>query len=154
MHLLTNHSVFQYFQFSSVGYGFKPRNAVPNSSVETQKFASRLKLALATKGYKYSPTVVANKFNEVFQGRAITIITARNWMLGNAIPTHDKLACLANLLDTSSEELRYGRSCEKTFVFDGKDLSAVDQNFLRSYLSMPIKQQRLIRDLTVQIKST
>ena len=75
-------------------------------------------------------------------------------MLGNAIPTHDKLACLANLLDTSSEELRYGRSCEKTFVFDGKDLSAVDQNFLRSYLSMPIKQQRLIRDLTVQIKST
>ena len=127
---------------------------MPNSSVETQKFASRLKLALATKGYKYSPTVVANKFNEVFQGRAITIITARNWMLGNAIPTHDKLACLANLLDTSSEELRYGRSCEKTFVFDGKDFSAVDQNFLRSYLSMPIKQQRLIRELTVQIKST
>jgi len=126
---------------------------VPNSSVETQKFAARLKLALATKGYKHSPTVVANKFNEVFQGRAITVITARNWMLGNAIPTHDKLACLANLLDTSSEELRYGRSCEKTFVFEGEDLSAVDQNFLRSYLSMPIKQQRLIRDLTVQIKS-
>ena len=126
---------------------------MPNSSVETQKFAARLKLALATKGYKHSPTVVANKFNEVFQGRAITVITARNWMLGNAIPTHDKLACLANLLDTSSEELRYGRSCEKTFVFEGEDLSAVDQNFLRSYLSMPIKQQRLIRDLTVQIKS-
>ena len=121
---------------------------MPNSSVETQKFAARLKLALVTKGFKQSPTVVANKFNEVFQGKAITIITARNWMLGNAIPTHDKLACLAQLLDTSSEELRFGRSSEKTFVFRGEDLSEVDQNFLRSYLSLPIKQQRLLRELT------
>jgi len=124
---------------------------MPNSSIETQKFAARLKLALVTKGFKQSPTVVANKFNEVFQGRAITIITARNWMLGNAIPTHDKLACLAKLLDTSSEELRFGRSCEKTFVFDGEDLSAVDQKFLRSYLSMPIKQQRLIREVIAAV---
>ena len=125
---------------------------MPNSSVETQKFAARLKQALATKGFKHSPTVVANKFNEVFQGRAITIITARNWMLGNAIPTHDKLACLANLLDTSSEELRYGRSCEKTFVFDGEDLSAVDQKFLKTYLSLPINQKRLIREVSDAIK--
>ena len=121
---------------------------MPNSSVETQKFAARLKLALATKGFKQSPTVVANKFNDVLQGRAITIITARNWMLGNAIPTHDNLVCLAKLLDTTPEELRFGRSVEKTFVFEGQDLSAVDQNFLKSYLSLPIKQQRLIRDLT------
>ena len=125
---------------------------MPNLSVETQKFAVRLKLAIATKGLKHSPTVVATKFNEVFQGRAITIITARNWMLGNAIPTHDKLACLANLLDTSSEELRYGRSCEKTFVFDGEDLSAVDQKFLKTYLSLPINQKRLIREVSDAIK--
>jgi hypothetical protein len=124
---------------------------MPNSSVETQKFAARLKLAIASKGYKHSPTVVAYRFNEVFQGKAITIITARNWMLGNAIPTHDKLACLAKLLDTSLEELRFGRSCEKTFVFDGEDLSAVDQKFLRSYLSMPIKQQRLIREVIAAV---
>jgi transcriptional regulator with XRE-family HTH domain len=124
---------------------------MPNSSVETQKFAARLKLALATKGYKHSPTFVANKFNEVFQGRAINIITVRNWMLGKAIPTHDKLACLANLLDTSPEELRFGRSIEKTFVFDGEDLSAVDQNFLRSYLSLPIKKKRLIREMIAAV---
>lgn len=121
---------------------------MPNSSIETQKFASRLKLALVSKGYKHSPTVVSNIFNEAFQGKGITPHTARNWLLGNCIPTHDKLACLAKLLDTSSEELRFGRSSEKTFVFEGEDLSAVDQNFLKSYLSLPIKQQRLIRDLT------
>jgi hypothetical protein len=55
------------------------------------------------------------------------------------------------LLDTSSEELRYGRSSEKTFVFDGKDLSAVDQKFLRTYLSLPIKQQRLIREMIAAV---
>ena len=124
---------------------------MPNSSIETQKFAARLMLALATKGFKQSPTVVANKFNEVFQGRAITIITARNWMLGNAIPKHDNLACLAKLLDTTPEELRFGRSVEKTYVFDGEDLSTVDQMFLRSYLNLPIKQKRLIREMTVAV---
>lgn len=72
-------------------------------------------------------------------------------MLGNAIPQHDNLACLAKLLDTTPEELRFGRSCEKTFVFDGEDLSAVDQKFLRSYLSMPIKQQWLIREVIAAV---
>jgi hypothetical protein len=125
---------------------------VPNSSVETQKFATRLKLALATKGYTHSPTFVSNIFNEAFQGKGITPHTARNWLLGNCIPTHDKLACLAKLLDTSSEELRYGRSSEKTFVFDGEDLSAVDQKFLRTYLDLPFNQKRLIREVSDAIK--
>ena len=68
-------------------------------------------------------------------------------MLGNAIPTHDKLACLAKLLDTSSEELRFGRSCEKTFVFDGEDLSAVDQKFLRTYLNLTEMHKLLMQDV-------
>jgi len=72
-------------------------------------------------------------------------------MLGNSIPTHDKLACLAKLLETSSEELRFGRSVEKTFVFDGEDLSAVNQIFLRSYLNLTVNQQRLIREMTEAI---
>ena len=124
---------------------------MPNTSVETQKFAARLKLALATKGYKNSPTFVLKIFNEAFQGKDITPHTVRNWLLGNCLPIHDNLACLANLLDTSSEELRFGRSFEKTFVFGGEDLSAVDQNFLKSYLGLSIKQQRLIRELTAAI---
>ena len=125
---------------------------MPNSSLETQKFAARLKSAIVAKGYKLSPTVVANKFNLVFNGKGITPHTARNWMLGNSIPTHDKLACLAKLLETSSEELRFGRSVEKTFVFDGEDLSAVNQIFLRSYLNLTVNQQRLIREMTEAIK--
>ena len=72
-------------------------------------------------------------------------------MLGNAIPKHDNLACLAKLLDTTPEELRFGRSVEKTYVFDGEDLSTVDQMFLRSYLNLPIKQKRLIREMTVAV---
>jgi hypothetical protein len=120
---------------------------MPNSSIETQKFASRLKLALASKGYKHSPTVVSNIFNEAFQGKDITPHTARNWLLGNCIPTHDKLACLAKLLDTSSEELRFGRSSEKTFVFEGEDLSAVDQNFLKSYLNLTEMHKLLMQDV-------
>ena len=91
------------------------------TQTEYLQFASRLAEAIADKGFKQSPTVIGNLFNQQFQGKAITPHTARNWLLGKAMPTQEKLVCLAKLLDTSPEQLRFGRSSEKTLMadFDG-----------------------------------
>ena len=93
-------------------------------------------------------------FNAAFQGRAITPHTARNWILGNALPTHEKMVCLASLLRTSPEQLRFGRSSEKTLVIEGLEQTAEDQQFFKSYLQLNKSQQRLIRDLVDQIRKT
>lgn len=114
-------------------------------------FATRLAIAIDAKGYKKSPTVIGNLFNLHFQGRAVTPHTARNWLLGKSMPTQDKMVCLAHMLDTSPEQLRFGRSSEKTLVtdFEGetKEVSNVDQQFFKRYLALPEIQQRLLRDV-------
>lgn len=119
---------------------------------EKKQFASRLKLAIDAKGFRNSPTEIANLFNAIYQGNPVTPHTTRNWLLGSSLPTHEKMVCLGNLLGTSPEQLRYGRSNEMTFVLDGHKPSAEDQQFFKQYLKLNTIQQRLIRELVFQIK--
>ena len=124
-----------------------------NSSVEAQKFAVRLRLAIASNGYSQSPTFFTRKFNDVFHGRAITSHTARNWILGHSLPRHEKMVCLARMLRTTPEQLRFGRSSEKTLVIEGLEQTAEDQQFFKSYLLLNQSQQRLVRELVVEINN-
>ena len=118
---------------------------------EKKQFASRLKQAIDAKGFRSSPTEIATLFNAMYEGNPVRPHTARNWLLGNSLPTHEKMVCLGNLLDTSPEQLRYGRSNEMTFVLDGHTPSAEDQQFFKRYLMLTKVQQRLIRDVTCEM---
>ncbi len=126
------------------------------AQTEHFQFAERLNLAITDKGYKKSPTFIGKLFNQHFLGRPVTPHTARNWLLGKAIPTQDKLVLLSKLLDTSPEQLRFGRSSEKTLIADfGGELSEVanvDQQFFRRYLALTESQQRMVRDVVGEFK--
>lgn len=120
------------------------------------EFAQRLAVAMAAQSIKHSPTVLANQFNTRFQGRAVTPHTARNWMLGKSLPTQDKLICLAKFLDTSAEQLRYGRHSEKTLNIQNHDgseteLTESQQQLVRKYISLNLVQQRLVSDLVGEL---
>ena len=120
------------------------------------EFAARLEQAMVAKSIKHSPTVLAKLFNSVFDGRAVTIITVRNWILGKSLPTQDKLVVLAKLLDTSAEQLRYGRHSEKTLTLlnaDGSEseLSVSQKQLVRKYIMLSASQQRLVNDLVDEI---
>jgi hypothetical protein len=43
---------------------------------EKRQFASRLKLAIDAKGFRNSPTELANLFNAIYQGNPVTPHTA------------------------------------------------------------------------------
>ena len=121
-----------------------------------KEFAARLEQAMAAKSIKHSPTVLGNLFNSVFDGRAVTAHTARNWMLGKSMPTQEKLVVLAELLDTSAEQLRYGRHSEKTLMIcnaDGSEteLTGSQQQLVRKYIKLSASQQRLVNDLVDEI---
>jgi hypothetical protein len=120
------------------------------------EFAQRLAVAMAAQSIKHSPTVLANQFNTRFQGRAVTSHTARNWMLGKSLPTQDKMICLANFLDTSAEQLRYGRHSLKTLNIQNHDgseteLTESQQQLVRKYISLNLVQQRLVSDLVGEL---
>ena len=127
------------------------------TQTEHFQFAERLNVAITDKGYKQSPTVIGNLFNQHFQGRPVTPHTARNWLLGKAMPTQDKLVLLAKLLDTSPEQLRFGRSSEKTLIaeFGGglSEVANVDQQFFRRYLALTESQRCMVRDVVGEFKT-
>ena len=118
---------------------------------ESQQFADRLRSALDSSGVRASPTVVANAFNLRYQGRSITPHTARNWLLGKVMPTQDKLRVLADWLQVSPDELRFGRAPGKSFVFElnaGQiDVSLADRELIERYLSLPQAERKTIRDV-------
>ena len=129
-----------------------------NQKSEKVLFAERLGLAIKNKGIKQSPTVLCNLFNSSWSGRSITPHTARNWILGIAMPQQDKLVCLAKLLDTSAGQLRYGRSIEKTMIFSTdnfeSEITNTDQEFFMRYLNLDDVRKRLTRDVVVEFSKS
>lgn len=82
-----------------------------NPSIEREGFSERLQLALRNADYSPdSPTQLAREFNIRFDGRPITVHAARKWLVGEAIPTQEKLRTLANWLGVPADWLRFGDS--------------------------------------------
>jgi hypothetical protein len=76
---------------------------------EQKDFCSRLRLALQNADYPSdSPTRFAQDFNLRFDGRPVTVHAARKWLVGEAIPTQEKLRTLSTWLGVSAVWLRYG----------------------------------------------
>lgn len=73
----------------------------------SQRLAKALKNAKIDVG---SPTVFAREFNRRYTGKPVSIHAARKWLMGESIPTQDKLRLLAAWLGVSAEWLRFGEA--------------------------------------------
>jgi transcriptional regulator with XRE-family HTH domain len=124
---------------------------MPKVVSESQQFADRLRSALESSGVRASPTLVANAFNLRYHGRSITPHTARNWLLGKVMPTQDKLRVLAEWLQVSPDELRFGRAPGKTYVYEMNagpiEMALADREMIDRYLSLPQAERKTIRDV-------
>ena len=118
---------------------------------ETQAFAERLRRALDAAGVRPSPTVVANEFNQRYWGRSITPHTARNWLLAQALPTQDKLVVLAEWLQVSPDELRFGKAASGSRLSDAdaqfEQLDMADREMIHRYLSLPTADRKTVREV-------
>ena len=81
---------------------------VKNSS-ERLNFSVRLQEALRNIHHSAdSPTELSRDFNARFSGSPITVHAARKWLVGEAIPTQDKIRTLSQWLGVPIEWLRFG----------------------------------------------
>ena len=121
------------------------------TTTETQAFAQRLRRALEVCAVRVSPTVVANEFNLRYWGRSITPHTARNWLLGKSIPTQDKLRVLADWLQVSPDELRFGRQGGDQVLHEAdaqfKTLNMADREMLSRYVALSVTERKTVRDV-------
>ena len=118
---------------------------------QTQAFADRLRQALESAGVRASPTVVANGFNLRYWGRSITPHTARNWLLGQSLPTQDKLVVLAEWLQVSPDELRFGKAASGPRLSEAdprfEQLDMADREMINRYLSLTTPERKTVREV-------
>ncbi len=92
------------------------------ASLEREDFSERLQQALRNADYSPdSPTQLAREFNIRFAGRPITVHAARKWLVGEAIPTQEKLRTLAQWLGVPAEWLRFGGSTQEQLGVGGEN---------------------------------
>ncbi len=76
---------------------------------EREAFSRRLTKALKdAKVDVGSPTIFAREFNHRYAGKPVSTHAARKWLMGESIPTQDKVRLLASWLGVSAEWLRFG----------------------------------------------
>ena len=123
--------------------------------IENEKFAARLRLALKGVGIRPSATVLANEFNLRYWGESITINTARNWLLGKSIPMQDKLRVLADWLQVSPDELRYGTLAPTFKAQDSRTdttvLTMQDREMLARYLVLSLEDRKTVCEVVVAL---
>lgn len=128
--------------------------ARPTENDEKSAFAERLKRALTQAGVRHSPTILANEFNLRYWGRAVSPHTARTWLHGISIPTQDKLRVLANWLQISPDELRFGASPSASVARDGAidyTLSGPDRELLRRYLALSLASKKTVQEVVTAL---
>lgn len=131
-----------------------------NSSIEREGFSERLQQALRNAEYSPdSPTQLAREFNIRFDGRPITVHAARKWLVGEAIPTQEKLRALARWLVVPADWLRFGgneseltlNSADGTARYDSADVKLIadlqrldehHQSIAREFLRMLVRTTR------------
>jgi hypothetical protein len=67
------------------------------------------------------------------------------------MPTQDKLRVLAEWLQVSPDELRFGRAPGKTYVFEMNagpiEMALADREMIDRYLSLSQTERKIIRDV-------
>lgn len=125
------------------------------SAAEKSNFSERLKSALRAKNIAARRSKLARFFNLLQDGSTITPHAARKWLIGEAIPTHDKILVLAKWLDVSAGWLRFGdvdssreHGAGRTDGSAPSDESAIVQELL--HLSAPSK--KIVKELVETLK--
>lgn len=126
---------------------------MPRSQVEKEKikeeFSARLMECLRQTGRSTSPTHLASEFNAYFSGPSIHMHACRKWLLGEAIPTQEKLVVLAQMLGVTAEWLRFGvkgKQAMETSLSPYR-VSRDDISILNSYQKLSRRDQQVVLSL-------
>ena len=115
------------------------RKASPRTTEqERSAFAQRLQSALVAADVPVSATVVQRAFNAGSGQSPITVHAARKWLVGESMPTQERLRVLAAWLGVSAAWLRLGDATQP----EPAKLSAQEQLLLRNYRKLGAQERQ------------
>jgi hypothetical protein len=116
-----------------------------------QKFAERLCNAMVKAGYEAKPSVLEREFNLRYWGKPMTLHGVRRWVMGESIPSQDKLEVLAEWLMVTPQHLRFGEDIEKrveqrrTRWEDA--ISYQEREAFEAFINLPAPQRKIVREI-------
>lgn len=114
------------------------------NKLEYKQFSERLLLALSHIGLPdCGPTELSRNFNLRF-GEPITVHAARKWIVGEAIPTQDKLRVLSDWLGVSPNWLRFGEHEEASKKTPGTAFNSRDLNTIHNLSKLNPADRNLV----------
>jgi len=124
---------------------------------EKNLFAQRLALAMKAKGYEAKPSVLEREFNLNYSGKPMTLHGVRKWLIGEAIPSGDKILILANWLEIPPEELAFDKDILKAIEQrDSKwkqELGYKDKEVFEAFIKLSPSNKKLARELIIALSN-
>lgn len=116
-----------------------------------EKFAQRLREAMERAGYEAKPSVLEREFNLRYWGKPMTLHGVRRWLLGEAMPSQDKLEALAEWLMLSPQELRFGDEVAKRVDQRRARWDEVvgyqERETFEAFINLPAPQRKVVREV-------
>lgn len=113
-------------------------------------FASRLIAALVAAHEPTTPSGFARAYNLRADGAEVTVHGGRKWLLGEAIPTQEKVLVLAKWLNVQASWLRFGDAQNgeyEAIALGVSRLSTKDLVLINDIVSLAPSAQNVVRDL-------
>jgi hypothetical protein len=116
-----------------------------------EKFAKRLRAAMEQGGYEAKPSVLEREFNLRYWGKPMTLHGVRRWLLGESMPTQDKLEALAEWLLLTPQQLRFGEEINKRInqrraQWD-EAIGYQEREAFEAFINLPAPQRKTIREV-------
>lgn len=117
----------------------------------TEKFASRLRLAMEKAGYEAKPSVLEREFNLRYWGKPMTLHGVRRWLVGESMPPQDKLEVLAEWLLITPQHLRFGEELAKRIdqrrARWEEAIGYQEREAFEAFINLPAPQRKIVREV-------
>jgi hypothetical protein len=115
-------------------------------AAERTGFSARLVIALKAAGYHPSPSFFAREFNLRTLDSKVTVHAARKWLIGQAIPTQERISLLGRWLNVSAHWLRFGEGASDD-IAPGRIIAQDEEKLLLNFRGLDERAQGVLFDL-------
>ena len=127
-----------------------PQSRANHAQNQRASFSQRLSASLEVAGIPPSATILQREYNRRSDQAPITTHAARKWLMGEAIPTQDRIKILADWLNVSPSWLRFGDD-----EIDGRrksdDVTAQEWRLVKGFRLLTDKQRAAVLTMVLAI---
>lgn len=114
--------------------------------LERERFGARLRLALEQAGHQSIGATDLHRHLKMI-GMYVTVCAVRKWLMGESIPTQDKMTVLARWLGKAPDWLRFGTGDGETVIHPGKVIAPRTLRMMHGFEQLVERDRVLVQTM-------